>query len=52
MRAEAHEFEGRGVWLAINQNEVGPDMAVAMIVPLAGKPMIEIAPRWRHVCGE
>ena len=34
MRAEAHQFEGAVVGLAIDQDQVWPDMAVAMVDPV------------------
>jgi hypothetical protein len=48
VRAEAHQIEVFVVRLAVNENEIGPDVAIAMIVPLAGQRMIDIAARqWR-----
>ena len=37
MRAEAHQFEAFSVWLAVNEDQIGADMAVAVIVPLPTK---------------
>ena len=48
MGTQADEIEARIVRLAINQNEIGPDMAVAVIIPLAGKCMVEISP-WQRL---
>lgn len=33
------------VWFPVNQNEIGPDMAIAVITPLARERVIEIAAR-------
>ena len=45
MRAEPDIFEARIVQLAVGQDEVGPDVAIAVIAPLAAERMIEIAAR-------
>ena len=42
MRAEPNKLEARVVRLSINQDQVGPDVAVAVIAPLAAERMIEI----------
>ena len=36
MRAKAHKFEAFVIRLAVNENEIRPDVAVAVIVPFAG----------------
>ncbi len=36
MRTKAHEFEALTIQLPINKNEIRPDVAVAVIAPLAG----------------
>jgi hypothetical protein len=45
MGSEPHEFEALCVRLSIDQNEIRPDVAIAKIFPLAGKHVIEVAPR-------
>jgi hypothetical protein len=45
VRAEPDKLQTRIVRLAVDQDEVWPDVAVAMIVPLATERMIEIAAR-------
>ena len=45
MRAQPDKFEARVVRLAVDQDEVGPDVAIAVIAPLAAKRVIEIAAR-------
>jgi len=45
MRSEAYKFEALCVRLPIDQNEIGFDVTIAKISPLAGKRVIEVAPR-------
>jgi hypothetical protein len=45
VRAEPDKLKTRIVRLAVDQDEVGADVAVAVIAPLAAERMIEIAPR-------
>ena len=45
MRSEAYKFEAVRVRLPIDQNEIRLDVTIAKIPPLAGKRMIEVAPR-------
>ena len=45
MRTKTHEFEIMVVWFSINQNEIGPDVAIAVITSLARERMIEVASR-------
>ena len=52
MRAEAHEFEAVVIRLAVDENEIRPDVAVAVIAPFAGQWVIEIPARQRRVGGE
>jgi len=52
VRAKAHKFEALVIRLAVDQNEIRPDVAVAVIVPFAGQWVIEIAARQRRVAGE
>jgi len=49
MRAKAHKFEAVVVRLAVDENEIRPDVAVAVIVPFAGQRVIEIPAR-RRAC--
>src|SRR5450830_523590 len=49
MRTEPHEFEIMVVWFPINQNEIGPDVAIAVIAPLARERVIEVASRQQHI---
>ena len=42
MRTEAHQVKMPIVGLAVNQDEIGHDMAVAMIGPFTKKRMINI----------
>src|SRR5215475_9293752 len=45
MRAEPDKLKVRIIRLTVDQNEVGSDVAVAVIAPLAAERMIEIPPR-------
>ncbi len=49
MRAEADKLKAGFIRLAVDQDEVGLDVAVAVIVPFAGKRVIEIPPGQRLV---
>jgi hypothetical protein len=49
MRAEPDELQAGFVWLPVNQDEVGSDVAIAVIVPLAAERVIEIPPGQRLV---
>ena len=49
MPTETHEFETTVVWLPVNQNEIGPDMTIAVIAPIARKRVIKIASRQHRV---
>jgi hypothetical protein len=40
MRAESDKFEALFIWLTVDQNDIGPDMAVTITFPVAGKSMI------------
>jgi hypothetical protein len=44
VRAEADKLKTGCVRLAVDQDEVGPDVAIAMIAPLAAERVIEIPP--------
>jgi hypothetical protein len=51
MRAETNKLKARIVRLAVDQNKVGFDVAVAVIVPIAAERVIEIAARqWLVLC--
>ena len=52
MRAEAYKFEAVVIWLAVDENEIRLDVAVAVIVPFSGEWVIEIPARQRRVSGE
>ena len=52
MRAKAHQLKCVVVWLAIDQHQVGPDVAIAVIAPLAAERVIEIPPRRRLNLGQ
>jgi hypothetical protein len=49
MQAKAHKIEALVIRLAVDQNEIRPDVAVAVIVPFAGQWVIEIPARQRRV---
>ena len=42
MRAEGHKFEAVFVRLAVDEDEIRPNVAIAVIVPFAGQWVIEI----------
>jgi hypothetical protein len=46
------QFEAFSVGLKINQDEVGPDVAVSVIVPFSGKRVIDIACRQRRIVNQ
>jgi hypothetical protein len=52
MRSKPNEFEAIIIRLAVDQNEIRPDVAVAVIVPFAGQWVIELPARQRRVGGE
>ena len=45
MGAQAHQVEMAGIRLAVDQNQIGPDVAVAVIFPRPGQGMIVTALR-------
>ena len=47
--AERHEIEMSGVRLAIDQDQVGPDMTVPVVLPGPRQGMVEMAPSRRPV---
>ena len=40
---EAHEIEMSGIWLAVDEDQVGSDVAVPMVLPLTGKRVVAVA---------
>jgi allophanate hydrolase subunit 2 len=52
VRAEADELEVRFVRLAVDQDEVGPYVTIAVIAPLAAERVVEIPPGQRLVLGQ
>ncbi len=52
MRAKTHELEVVIIRLAVDENEIGLDMAVAMVAPFAGQRVIEIPVRERLISGQ
>ena len=49
MRAKPHESKLVGSHLHVDQQEVGPDVALAAIAPVPGQGMIAVAHRQRPV---
>ena len=49
MRAETHEIEMFGVGLAVDQNQVWPDVAVPVVLPLPAERVVAMARRERPV---
>ena len=45
MRAQPHQIEVRRVRLSIDEHEVRPDVAVAVVGPVTGERVIEISAR-------
>ena len=45
VRAKAHQFEGIVIRFAVDENEVWQNVAVAVVAPFAGKPMVDISVR-------
>jgi len=45
----AHEIQVPGGGLAVDQDEVGPDMAVPVVLPLPAKRVVAVARRERAV---
>jgi hypothetical protein len=52
MRAEANQIKVLVVGFPINQDEIGPDMAVAMIGPFTKKRVINVNAGQGHISGE
>lgn len=49
MRAKAHKFEGFGIWLAINQHEIRPEVAISMVCPFPRQLVVNISERQRFI---
>ena len=49
VRADAHQIEVFGVWLAVDQHQVGADMAVPVVLPLPAQRVVAVARRERPV---
>ena len=49
MRTKAHKFEAVVIRLAVDENEIRPDVAVAVVVPFAGQWVIEMPARQQRV---
>ena len=47
MRAEANQLQGARVWLAVDEDQVGLDVAVPMVVPFAAERMVDVPLRQR-----
>jgi hypothetical protein len=52
VRPEAHQIKMLNVGLAVNQDEIRLDMAVAMIGPFTKKRMINVGAGQGHISGE
>ena len=52
MRTKPHELETVGIRLAIDENEIGADVAVPEILPFSGERVIGVVARQRSVGGE
>ena len=52
VRAETHQIEMFGVGLAVDQDQVGPDVTVPVVLPLPTERVVAMARRERPVLGE
>ena len=52
MGTQAYEVEVVGIRLAIDQHQVGPNVAVAMVLPRPGQRMIVMALRQGPIGGQ
>ena len=52
MRTETDKLQRFGIRLAVDEDQVGPDMAISAIAPLSAKGMIAVARRQRDVGSE
>src|SRR5207248_4714783 len=51
-RGAVHKLKPFRIRLSIDQNEIGPNVAIAKVLPFAGKSMIEIAPRQQVIISQ
>ena len=42
MRAETHELQLGVIWLAVNQHQIKPDMAIPVVFPATGQRMVKL----------
>lgn len=49
VRADANQLQDVSIALAVDEDEVGPKMAVAAVVVLALHRMVDVAGRQRHI---
>src|SRR5437764_11689191 len=49
VRAETDKLKARVVRLAVDQDQVGPNVAIAVVAPVATERVIEIPPRQRFI---
>ena len=52
MGTKAHQVEISFVWFAVNQDEIGPDVAIAVIGPFTTKRVVGICDGEPHVIGQ
>jgi hypothetical protein len=52
MRSKSDPFQPGFVRLAVNQNEIGPDVAVAVIAPFSRQGVIEETSRRNSIVGK
>ena len=52
MGTEAHQVKVFLVWFTVDQDEVGPDMTIAMIGPLAAERMVDIFRRQLYIISQ
>ncbi len=52
VRTETHQFKAFIVWLAVNKHQIGAQVAIPVIVPFAGKRVVEMARRQRLIVRE
>jgi hypothetical protein len=52
MRAKAHKVELFSVRFVVDQNQVRPDVAITMIIPIPRQGVIKMSARQRFVCRE
>lgn len=49
MGAQSHELEHIWIWFAVDQNEIGPEVAIAEVFPLSAERMVAKLCRRRDV---